>query len=132
MTLFQIILLLVLILTCYYAFLIGKEMLKINNHDEESKKATEEQEIDITEDMVNFDVTEIDPDDILVEDVPVSVTKYYNENESSDTGPANSTPVLPYPLDVLKLHKLVQDYNPDNPSPELDSIVFIVSDKSES
>ena len=132
MSYYEIILILVLILAGYYVFQIGKEIIGKANAENEQTQYTDEQEIDITDDLVQFDVTEVDPSDIPIED---SVIKVEPQNSTtgkrSESSEISSTPILPFPMEVTKFHRLIQDYDPANPNPELDTIVFAISKKDD-
>lgn len=130
MSSFEIILILVLILAGYYVFQIGKELFRKANAENEQNKTIDEQEIDITDDLVHFDVTEVDPSDIPVEDTLVKMeSKNVNSKQEADQTKLSSIPILPFPMEVTKFHKFIKDYDPDNPNPELDKIVLSVSEK---
>ena len=130
MSSFEIILILVLILAGYYVLQIGKEIFRKANAENEQNKTIDEQEIDITDDLVHFDVTEVDPSDIPVEDTPVKMeSKNVNSKQDADQTKLSSIHILPFPMEVTKFHKLIKDYDPDNPNPELNTFVFSVSEK---
>lgn len=128
MTFFHIFIILVLALAAYYVLLIGKEMLRKAANENDSAKSYEEEEIDITEDLMHFNVTEIDPDEIPVDDTIIKTEGNLSEsNNKSDKKKTEKVYELPFPMDVREFHKIVMSYKPDQPNPELEAIVFQVS-----
>lgn len=128
MTFFHIFIILVLALAAYYVLLIGKEMLRKAANENDSAKSNEDEEIDITEDLIHFNVTEIDPDEIPVDDTIIKVEDNLSEgNNNSDKKKSEKVYELPFPMDVREFYKIVMSYNPDQPTPELEAIVFQVS-----
>ena len=139
MSFIQILVILILLLASYYVLLIGKEILRKTTNEVDYTKYTEETEIDITEEELTFDVTEIDPSDIPVDDSGVKPLK--NNSNGTNDGRSdnknrgiekNETPILPMPMDVVSFYNLVKAYNPDGPNPELETFVFQISGGSES
>lgn len=127
----QILVVLILIFAGYYVLMIGKEIIRKVTNETDYSKYCEDTEIDITEDLMNFDVTEINPSDIKVDDSISPVTEISMKmEEGSIEKDKSETPILPLPIDVVSLHNIIMNYKSEGPNPELDSFIYQVSEVS--
>ena len=137
----QIIVVLILLLCAYYVLAIGKEIIRKTTNETDYSKYGEDAEIDITDDLIDFDVTEINPSDINVEDTiqkPIKEMKQNINNESENLknetpmqNESNLTPILTWPMDVKAFHDIIKNYNPDGPNPTLDQFVYTLSESDQ-
>ena len=88
-------------------------------------QSAEEKEIDISEDMVQFRVTNIDPSDINI-DFEQEIKQTNNKKKKSDSNQESTTtsiPLLPMPMEIVRFYNWLRNYEEGKPLKELQSIV---------
>lgn len=113
---------LLLMLGCYYIALLAFDIYT-DRMAQASKVEVTEEEIDIPADMLNFNVTEVNPFDI---DILGNAVNNLDKKKEDDK---NNVDILPFPWEVEKFYEVIRNLKIDEETKELENVIYQIVEK---